>query len=297
MVSTRARLVTVIVAALALCGCGGAAARTGAVVVPRACGVRPSPPAAWKHVVWIWLENESFSQVIGSPSAPFLSRLARACGIATDYSAVAHPSLPNYIAATSGGTWGIADDGPPSAHPLRRRSIFGQLGDAGLSWRSFEESMPTACDLASSGRYAVKHNPAAYYLDIRKQCARWDVPLQALRPDRLPSFAFVTPDVCDDMHSCPVATGDRWLQRFVSSLVGGGSYRAGDTVVFITFDEGDGFSNRVATVVVSPSTRTGTVAAGVFDHYSLLRTTEQLLGLPRLTAVGGSMARAFDLVR
>lgn len=285
-----------LVVALALCGCAGAAARTAAAVVPRACGLRPAPPAAWRHVVWVWLENEDYSSVIGSRSAPFLSRLAHTCGIATDYFAITHPSLPNYLAATSGSTWGVVDDDSPSSHPIAGPSIFSQVTAAGLTWRSFEESMPTNCDLTSEGEYAVKHNPAAYYVGIRRQCASRDVPLSALRVDALPSFTFVTPNICNDMHSCPVATGDTWLRGFIRSLVAGRSYKAGNTIVFITFDEGTGSSNRVATVVVSPSTPRGTVTAARFDHYSLLATTEKLLGLPRL-GPGTDMSRAFDLGR
>jgi phosphatidylinositol-3-phosphatase len=280
---------------LLVCGCG-AMARSGPVRVPQACGLRTSPPAAWRHVVWIWLENEGYANVIGSRSAPFLTRLGRSCGIATNYFAITHPSLPNYLAATSGSTWNVVDDGSPSSHPVAGPSIFAQIAAAGLTWRSFEESMPKRCDLSSTGKYAVKHNPAAYYVGVRSDCSRWDVPLQALRVDALPSFSFVTPNICNDMHSCPVATGDRWLQGFVQSLVAGASYRAGDTVLFITFDEGEGSSNRVATVVVAPSTRPGTVSAVRFDHYSLLATSEKLLQLPRLRAAA-DMARPFGLVR
>lgn len=292
----RLRAITLVAVACLAGGCGGAAARTGRVVVPRACGLRSSPPAAWRHVVWVWLENEGYSSIIGSRSAPFLTRLAHACGLATRYSAVTHPSLPNYLAATSGSTWGVGDDDSPSSHPIAGPSIFSQVAAAGLTWRSFEESMPANCDRTSSGKYAVKHNPAAYYVGIRRRCGSWDVPLRALRVDALPSFAFVTPNICDDMHSCSVATGDAWLQRFVGSLVAGASYAAGDTVVFITFDEGTGSSNRVATIVVSPSTHRGTVSASQFDHYSLLGTTEKLLGLPQLHRAP-SMARAFGLAR
>src|SRR5690348_12931747 len=94
------QVLAALVVILALCAGGGAGARAEAVVGRGPCGIRSSPPAAWRHVVWIWLENESYDSVIGSRSAPFLTRLAHACGLATDYSAITHPSLPNYLAAT-----------------------------------------------------------------------------------------------------------------------------------------------------------------------------------------------------
>jgi phospholipase C len=239
------------------------------------------------------MENASYGEVIGNPSAQYLNRLARACGLATKYRAITHPSLPNYLAATSGSDWAIGDDNPPASHPVAHPSIFSQLAAAGMTWRSYEESMPSNCDLSSSGEYAVKHNPAGYYVGIRARCARWDVPMgttssgrfvSALRRDRLPSFSFVTPNVCDDMHDCPIATGDAWLRRWITTIVASRGYRSGATAIFVTFDEGSGNSNQVATIIVSPTTAPGTSSGVAFSHYSLLKTTEQLLGIPTYLA-------------
>lgn len=182
------------------------------------------------------------------------------------------------------------------------------MSAAGLTWRSYEESMPSRCDLSSVGTYAVKHNPAAYYTDIRAHCRRWDVPMgtvsagpfaSALHHSHLPSFAFVTPNLCDDMHDCSVATGDAWLRTWVSAIIASESYRAGATVVFITFDEGTASSNQVATVVVAPSTPSGTRSTTAFTHYSLLVTTEELLGIHMHLAHAGlptrGMRSAFHL--
>jgi phospholipase C len=272
---------------LAVVALAAATAAPDAITSRGPCGLQSTPPAHWEHVIWIWMENESYDQVIGTASARYLTELTHACGVATNYAAVSHPSLPNYIAATSGSTWGIADDAAPVAHPIARPSIFSQVRAAGLSWRSYEESMPSNCDLSSAGTYAVKHNPAAYYTSMRAQCKRWDVPMgtlssgpftSVLRSGRLPSYTFVTPNLCDDMHDCSVATGDAWLRRWVPAIIASESYRSGTTAVFITFDEGNG-SNNVATVVVAPSTPSGSRSAIAFDHYSLLKTTEELLGI------------------
>jgi hypothetical protein len=269
-------------------------------------GQAPKPPA---HVIWIWMENHSYNDIVGNGSAPFLNRLANQCGLATNYSGVAHPSLPNYIAATSGDTQGIHDDSRPSAHPLSASSIFSQVAAAGLDWRSYQEDMPANCALTDSGRYAVKHNPAAYFTGIRGDCASRDVPLGSpssgafasdLR-NHLPGFSFVTPNLCNDMHDCSVGTGDAWLSTWIPLIVSSPDYRSGRTVVFITWDEDDGHTgNHVATVVLSPSTPSGTRAAGRFDHYSLLKTTEQLLGLTTYLGHAGdqstaSMRSAFHL--
>ena len=268
------------------------------------CGIKSGPSTTFAHVIWIWMENHSYRQIIGSSSAPYINSLARACGLATNYTAITHPSLPNYIAATSGETWAIADDNPPSSHPLKVDSIFQQARSAG----SYEESMPSTCALTGSDAYAVKHNPEAYYTPIRAACKANDVPmgtsasgalLKALNTGTLPAFSFVTPNLCNDMHDCSVQSGDTWLRNRVPRITASATYRAGSTVLFITWDEDDGSDgNHVVTIVVSPYTTPGTKSAVAFTHYSLLRTTEELLGIPthlRLATQAPSMRSAFGL--
>jgi len=272
-----------------------APARATAAATPtvtRPCGGLHAPRARVRHVIWIVLENRSYGEVVGSPDAPYLNRLARACGLAADYSAVAHPSLPNYIALTSGSTHGITDDGSPADHPLSAPSIFSQLGGG---WRALAESMPRPCDRSDAGEYAVRHNPAVYYTTIGRRCARQDVPLTA-RPNLSARFTFVTPNLCHDMHDCSTRAGDAWLSGFVPAILRTRAYRRGQTVVFITWDEGSG-DNHVATLVLSRFTRPGTVSHEPFDHYSLLRTTEALLGLRKLgeAASAADMRAAFHL--
>ena len=266
-----------------------AASRAGAAAP---CGTTTA--TEWRHVVWIIMENKSYDEIVGNPDAPYQNSLAKECGLASAYRAVAHPSLPNYIAMTSGSTYGIADDEPPSVHPLDAPSLFSQLGS---DWRSFQESMPAACDRGDSGDYAVKHNPAAYFTNIRKLCNERDVPL-AQPIDLSSRFTLVTPNLCHDMHDCPVSTGDRWLSSFLSQVLESDQYRGGHTAVFLTYDEDDGSANNhVATFVIAPTVPRGARSPATFTHYSLLRTTEEMLGLGKLGAAAGaaSMRSAFGL--
>jgi hypothetical protein len=221
------------------------------------------------------MENKSFHNIIGSPSAPYINKLAHKCGLATRFYAETHPSLPNYLAMTSGSTHGINDDSGPSSHPLKSRSIFSQLGK---HWRALQQSMPSRCQLTSVGKYAVKHNPAAYYTRIRRQCRRKDVALSRNLGAR---FTFVTPNLCFDMHSCSVSTGDNWLSKWMPRVLKSRRYRAGSMAIFVTFDEGSS-DQRIATLVISPYTPAGAVAKRRLSHYSMLRTTERMLGRKRL---------------
>lgn len=286
-----ASVVTLVVSSLIAATPTSAVGASTAIPVTSPCGA--SGASHYRHVVWILLENVGYS-VVGSSSAPYFNSLAAHCGLATNNDAVSHPSLPNYIALTSGSTQGITDDGEPSTHPLSVPSIFSELGDR---WRSLVESMPSACDQVTSGTYAARHNPAVYYQSINSVCQTNDVPLTS--PLNLSaSFTFIVPNICDDMHSCPVASGDAWLHQTVPQILASPLYQSHQMVLFITFDENNSLaSNRVPTLVIAPSVPRGERVGVAFTHYSLLRTTETLLHVGLLGASGTarSMVAPFHL--
>jgi phosphatidylinositol-3-phosphatase len=267
------------------------------------CGARAA--SVYRHVIWIWMENRAYSDVMATGQAPRLASYTRRCGLATDYDAIAHPSLPNYLAAVEGTTAGVSTDCDPSSCPQPGSSLFGQVAAAGEQWRGYAEAMSAPCDGASYDSYAARHNPAVYFTAIRARCRAWDVPMggvsgpfaAALADRGLPAFAFVTPDLCDDGHDCSTASADTWLGGWLDRITSSPAYRAADTVVFVTWDEGVGSDQRVVTVVIAPTVPPGTASAQHFTHYSLLRTTEELLHLPLLgdAAQATSMAPAFHL--
>jgi phosphatidylinositol-3-phosphatase len=291
------RVIGVAVVALAAVACthgGGPAGHPAAAGHP--C-TGAAPPAHVEHVITIVMENHGFSQVDGH--SPFLNALARRCGLATDYRAVTHPSLPNYLAMVSGSTQGLdgSDCSPGPGCQSDGPSIFSQT-----PWRAYAESMPGTCIGRNSGDYAPRHNPAVYFTAVAARCPDLDLPLPRLTADLrsgdVAPYSFVTPNLCSDEHDCHVSDGDRWLARWVPQIVRSPAYRDGTTVLFITYDEDDhGEGNRVYTVVVAPSVPAGTRAGEAFTHYSLLRTQEELLGLPLLgqAASAAGMQAAFHL--
>jgi hypothetical protein len=263
--------------------------------------VADAQPPAYDHVVWILMENHRRTDVIGSPNAPFETQLASACGTATSYAAVGSPSLPNYLALTSGSTHGVTDDAKPSAHPIESDNLFRQVRAAGGEAKSYVEAMPSPCATSSSGRYAVKHNPAVYYsaTEDRSACGDDDVPLgspddgalaAALADGTLPELAVVVPDLCNDTHDCDVATGDAWLSRWVGAITSSSQFRSGHTVLFLAWDE----PTPMPFIVVGRGVKPNTVSAAPADHYSLLRTTEELLGVPLLGAAASARSLRAD---
>jgi len=269
----------------------GARGRLGVALgtVPRVPD-HAEPPVIYDHVIWIVMENHSYDQIIGSSDAPYLNKLAGEFGLATNFYVEGHPSLPNYIAMTSGSTQGIGDDNPPADHPLDVPSIFSLL--PGGASRSLEESMPANCQQTDSGEYAVRHNPQAYYTNLGPDCAAYNVPL-ADPPNLTARFTFITPNLIHDMHDGTVADGDTWLSTFMPKVLASAEYTAGRAAVFITWDEDDDLSgNHVATLVIAPSVAPGTRVAQRLDHYAMLLATQEMLNL---TPLLGDAATANDL--
>jgi phosphatidylinositol-3-phosphatase len=275
---------------LALCLCLAAAACGGSAAAPAPTG--PPPPSVplprFRHVLVVVFENRERSSVAGSSDAPTFAALARRYASLTRYDAVAHPSLPNYLALVSGSTQGISSDCTDCV--VRARSLADTLAAAGRTWKTYAEGLPyPGFTGASAGRYAKKHDPFLYFRDVVDSKARRDrvVPFTRLAGDvahdRLPDFALLIPDLCDDMHDCSVATGDAWLKRNVVPLLR--SPALARSVVFVVFDEGtsgEGGGGNVEALALGPLVRRGAVFARPTDHYGLLRTIEDAWGLPRL---------------
>jgi phosphatidylinositol-3-phosphatase len=280
--------------ALVLSGCGG---------VPKRLPVQShtSPKAVLRgagqpHVAVIVMESRGYGQVLGGRQAPYISALARTYALATNMYAISHPSLPNYLALTGGSTFGIGSD--CTSCSVHATGLIDQLSRAGISWKSYMEDMPSSCYTgARAGRYVKKHNPFVYYRDIVSnpyRCANV-VPFTQLSTDMaahphgtLPSFIWITPNLCHDMHDCSVAAGDRFLAGLVPSLLAALGPRG---LLFLTWDEDNGNSagccrlasgGRVVTVLAGGGARRGATLSTPTDHYSVLQTIEDLFGLPRL---------------
>lgn len=265
--------------ALVLAGCGAAPAppAESGPVVPEVPGAVPSP----QHVVVVVFENKGDQQVVGSPQAPYLTELAREGANLTDAHGVAHPSQPNYVALLAGSTHGVTDDTCP-AELGDAPTLVTQLTASGRSFAGYSEGLPspgfTGCS-SPEGRYARKHNP---WVDFRSSPPGTNLPLTALPADdsALPTVSFIVPNLCDDMHDCPVSVGDRWAQQHLAAYVAWA--RSHDSLLIVTFDEDDDQpQNHIPTMLVGPMVRPGDVGGRV-DHYTILRTIEDMYGLPPL---------------
>jgi len=245
------------------------------------------------HVLVVTMENEENTSVVGSPEAPYTNALIRRYGLASESFAITHPSLPNYLALTSGSTQGVTSDCTECS--VQAPNIVDQLEAAHISWKAYMEDLPEPCFKgAAAGGYAKKHDPFIYYDDVANspsRCAKivgFGQLTADLRAGRLPTYAWISPNLCDDGHDCGVAGGDRFLVHTVPTLLRGLGPHG---YLVLTWDEGASNAGccggvaqggHVATVVAGPEVRRGARDSQPVDHYGVLGTIEQSLGLPLL---------------
>ncbi len=326
MRAARVPLLAVIGLVLSLSACGG----TGSPTVPATPVPSPSseptgaarptasasssssqsttPGQRVDKLLVIVAENKNAADVV--EQMPFLRSQSESYGTATNYYAITHPSLPNYLVIAGGSTFGVDDDEDPDVHKLKGPSEFGQLLASGRTTKTYAEAMPRNCAQRNDGDYAVRHNPWTYFVDPeeRAACEQLDVPSGsptsgALADDiaggQLPSFSLLIPDDCNNGHSCPIGTTDRWLKAWLPTIEDGPDFRAGRLAVVITWDEDeDNSSNRVATVVLHPAL-SGRRVTEELSHYALSAAISQLAGATPLrdAAEAPDLLTAFGLTR
>jgi len=265
--------------------------------------IAPSPalaPAGWKGTVFtIAMENHSRHQIFGNRNAPFLNRIARQGAVADAYhDPYVHPSEANYLWMVSGENFGVLDDDDPKSHSLQSSShLVDQIEMGGLNWRSYQESMGAPCGIKSHGRYAAKHDPFVFFDDINgwdgsqfqrsQRCIDHIVDYSQLDLDlanhTVPNYAFITPNLDDDMHDGSIAQGDAWLANEVPKIMASDEYKNGG-VLFILWDEGGGTpaNDDPPFIALSPNAKVGFHSQTDFDTSSYLKTVEAVLGLGTL---------------
>ncbi len=239
---------------------------------------------------------------------PYLFSLAQQYAYATSYTASTHPSLPNYLSIAGGSTFGVADDAAPAYHPIAGDSVFDQAIAQGKTAATYADGMTSNCMLSNTGRYAVKHNPHAYFSGTtqRANCAATDVPAgtpttgelhNAIAAGALPNVGMLVPDLCNDAHDCSLSVADAYLQTWLPSILAGPDFTSGRLAIVITADEDDSTQNNtVLTVVLHPSEH-GRVVTTPLSHYSLTGFYDSVLGAPALrnAATAPSFRTAFGL--
>ncbi len=285
---------------------GGTVPAASATVTPGGT-VDASGVPVFEHIILIMFENRSFDEVIGSihagdKHAPTFNKLAQENTLLTQYYAITHPSLPNYLAIVGGDTFGIHSDCELCF--VDQPSLPDRLEAAGRTWRTYQEDLPLPCFVGSRGKYVQRHDPFIYFDPIRTnplRCELGVVSLDALPVDlaagHLPDYAFIEPNLCNSAHDCPIDTADQWLAGMMDTLLS--SNALGEKyLIFITFDEGrdnssccglpESAGGRVVGIVISPLAKKGFQDDTPLTHYGFLKTVLSAWGLPALGQTGNA---------
>ncbi|HEY7123317.1 MAG TPA: alkaline phosphatase family protein [Ktedonobacterales bacterium] len=236
------------------------------------------------HIFVILMENEEYSNVVGSGEAPYITGLAHQYAQALNFYGTSHPSLPNYLELLGGNTFSITSD--CSSCFVNATNLVDQLEAGHKTWKAYMEDMPTPCYVGSSGDYAQRHNPFIYFDNIRNNASRCAniVPLTQFSHDltasTLPDFIWITPNLCHDMHDCSVSTGDAWLKGFLPKIFQSSAWAS--SALFLVWDEGNtgagccqlAHGGHIPMLVISPLGKPGYTSRVNYDHASLLLTIE-----------------------
>jgi len=323
-----------------------------AAIGPASAADRDAAVPRYAHVFVIVEENKDYAQILDPAAAPNIARLARTYGDASQFFGEVHPSEGNYVALLGGDTYGVHDDdawyckpgavdpsckgsGEPGYqdHTTAKPSLGLQLEAAGLTWKGYYEDLPAPGSLATAAEppgfddggkpvafYASKHSGFVNFAHVQADPARatklvgfgqLDADLAA---NRLPSFALIVPNQCNEMHGLAgpniapdcqsdnkaglIARGDRVVGDLVARLQATKAWASDENMaIVITFDEGagrtregccavtpDAISNfgggHIPTVVITNHGPRGLVDPTPYNHYSLLRTLEDAFRLP-----------------
>jgi len=274
---------------LSLAGCGGGAAANVAPPTPTPGQTNPQ----FGHVFIVLEENASYPDVIGSSSMPYFNSLANTYGLATNYFANLHPSIPNYFELTVGKTLTIDDSMTPQSFPVSGDNVVRELLAAGRTWKSYAEDLPSAGYTGgNTAKYLVRHNPLAYMTDVQNTPAQAQnlVPFSEFAADlptaNLPAYSFIVPNSCDDAHDCPLSTADAWLKTNIDPLINSPVFQK-DGLLIIVFDEGNTLDftqggGHVAAVIVSPFGKPAYKSIALYQHQSVLRLMLEGLGVTKL---------------
>jgi phosphatidylinositol-3-phosphatase len=260
----------------------------------------PAVQPTFNEVILVVEENHSFSEVVGNSSMPYFNSLISQYGLAAQYFADAHPSLPNYLVLTTGLTETFDDN---FTGKISDDNVVRELVKAGKSWKSYAESIPSPSYLgADTTLYARRHNPFTYLSDVQDDSGQAAniVPFTEfatdLANDALPQYSFIEPNLMNDAHDGSLAQADAWLKANIDPLIQRSSFQSSGLLI-ITFDEGnqadiDHGGGQVATLVISSNAKKGFQSQTLYQHQSVLRL---ILASSGVSTFPGMAASAPDM--
>ena len=253
------------------------------------------------HIIVLTFENKAYEKIIGNPYMPTYNKYARDYTLLTQFYAVTHPSLPNYIAMIGGDTFGI--DNNCQTCFIDAPSLPDLIEASGRTWKTYQEDMQEPCGLGNQDEdeYVQRHNPFVYFDPIRldrERCRRSVVSLEQFQKDiesgTLPNYIFITANICNSAHDCTLDVTDGWLRKMLDRLIPALEKEGPNYLIVLNWDESrsndDGSccglpeqaGGRIAVVLISPLVQNHFEDPTPYTHYSLLKTISKAWDLPYL---------------
>jgi phospholipase C len=258
----------------------------------------------FSHVFVVVEENTNYSSVVGNAAMPYLNSLINQYGLATQYYANTHPSIGNYFMLTTGN---IITNNDSYNQTVTADNVVRHLLNAGKTWKAYEEDLPYAGYITPNvNKYARKHCPLSFFSDVVNSSSEKLnlVPFTQFKTDlannSFPQYSFITPNLCNDAHDCPLGTADGWLKNNIAPLLKSASFKNGGLLI-IVFDESASDNahggGRVAWVAISSQfSKLGYKSTAGYQHQNTLRLMLQGLGVktyPGSAASAANMAELF----
>src|SRR5712691_277609 len=286
-------------------------------VATRSTLTNASSSPYFDYILTIVMENQGINNTYGaqcSGNCTYITGLASAYGLALNYSAVGHPSLPNYLALTSGGNYTTAPfdrDCFPQSNGcfVSAPNIIDSIDSSGRTWRAYMEDYAGECSHTGTTFYLNQHNPFVYFTDINNNATRCSrivnanpgatgylaLPTQLLSDLNSTAIAsnymWLTPNVCNDGHNIcaplnnTVSQQNQYLSLLVPRILNSTIFRAERAALFIVWDESATTRNNVVTAIWAGSpVITGYLSTSAYGHYSAIKTIESAWNLPSLTS-------------
>jgi len=249
------------------------------------------------HLVTIVMENQDQDSVLSD--GHYQSSLAANYSLATGYSAIAHPSEPNYCVMLGASTSGCSDNG---ACCNTGPNLIDRFEPAGITWKAFAEDADGSGTCSFNPPRGGDHFPFLLYTSINNnagRCANMVTTSSPRDPEFIaslsdpasaPSFIWLTPNDNDNSHDTSIGTGDHFLARLVPGILASPVFKNTRAALFIVYDEGNDQTCHSGGPDCVYASWSGPVAAKAFnstksyDHYSYVHTIEDNWGLQPLNS-------------
>ncbi|KAF9895412.1 hypothetical protein FE257_000318 [Aspergillus nanangensis] len=251
---------------------------------------------AFDRFFQVWLENIDYEDAEADENYQWLASQ----GITlTNFYAVTHPSEPNYCAAAGGDTFGMDND-DFNRVPANVSTIVDLLDTKQIAWGEYQEHLPYpgyqgfnySNQETFANDYVRKHNPLILYDSVTEDATRlrqiknFTSFYDDLKDEKLPQWAFITPNMTNDAHDTDITFAAEWERNWMTPLLSN-EYFMKDTLVLLTFDEDKTYpkGNRIFSILLGgaiPDDLKGTEDDTFYTHYSIIASMSANWGLPSL---------------